>query len=70
MLSALTTQVIQQIKDSVGRSEGPSWLESFRTDSAKRHQASRYIDGAVKIMDLLRDELSAQEIDEYEDRYD
>ncbi|EJF65220.1 hypothetical protein BD309DRAFT_1077067 [Dichomitus squalens] len=67
---ALIIQTVQQIKDSVCRSEGCNWLGNLQTNSAKRHRAGRYIDGAVKIMDLLRDELFSQEINEYEALYE
>ena len=70
MHSALTTQTIQQIKNSVDQREACGWLGGLQTNTSKRYQADRYIDGAMKIIDLLRKELSQGEIDMYEDLYE
>ena len=46
------------------------WFGSMQSNSRKRYLAGRHIDGAVKIMDLLRDELPTEAIDRYEDLYE
>ncbi|KAI0769429.1 hypothetical protein BD413DRAFT_604998 [Trametes elegans] len=63
-------QVIQEIKDSVEKPHRCGWLENMRSDEAKRARMRRYRDGAVKIMDLLRADLSSADIGAYEVHYD
>ncbi|KAI0358697.1 hypothetical protein OH77DRAFT_1518678 [Trametes cingulata] len=70
MASPRTIQVIQEIKDSVEKPHRCGWLENMQSDESKRVKARRYRDGAVKIMDLLRPELTASDITSYERYYD
>ncbi|KAI1794228.1 hypothetical protein LXA43DRAFT_166136 [Ganoderma leucocontextum] len=70
MPSTLAIQTIQQIKDSIDRPEVCAWLGTMEPNYSKRHRAARYIDGAVKIMDLLRNELTADDVAEYENLYE
>ncbi|KAI0368366.1 hypothetical protein BV20DRAFT_925834, partial [Pilatotrama ljubarskyi] len=68
--STRTIQVIQEIKDSVEKPHRCGWLENMQSEESKRTKARRYRDGAVKIMDLLRPELTASDIASYERYYD
>lgn len=63
-------QVIHEIKDSVDRPHRRRWLENIRYEDGRRARTRRYVDGAVKIMDLLRPEVSSGDIRSYEQLYD
>ncbi|KAI8992911.1 hypothetical protein BD414DRAFT_412500 [Trametes punicea] len=63
-------QVIQEIKNSVDKPHRCGWIENLQSDEVKRATTRRYRDGAVKIMDLLRPELTARDIDMYQQHYD
>lgn len=63
-------QVIHEIKDSVERPHPRRWLENMRSEDGRRVRTRRYVDGAVKIMDLLRPEVSPGDIRSYEELYD
>ncbi|KAI0633509.1 hypothetical protein C8Q77DRAFT_794133 [Trametes polyzona] len=59
-------QVIQEIKDYVDKVHRCSWLENLQSDETRRMKARRYRDGAIKIMDLLRNDLRPSDITSYE----
>ncbi|EIW62860.1 uncharacterized protein TRAVEDRAFT_69084, partial [Trametes versicolor FP-101664 SS1] len=63
-------QVIHEIKDSVERPHRRRWLENIGYEDGSRARTRRYVDGAVKIMDLLRPEVSSGDIRSYEHLYD
>lgn len=62
--------VIQDIKDSVEKPCRWRWIENLQSEEAKRLRIRRYRDGAVKIMDLLGPDLSADDVAEYQELYD
>ncbi|KAI0674875.1 hypothetical protein C8Q78DRAFT_1112128 [Trametes maxima] len=62
--------VIQEIRDSVEMPRRCVLLDSLQSDESRRTRARRYRDGAVKIMDLLRPELTSSDIHSYERYYD
>ncbi|KAI0644692.1 hypothetical protein C8Q79DRAFT_789465 [Trametes meyenii] len=63
-------QVIQEIRDSVEMPRCCALLDSLQSGESRRTKARRYRDGAVKIMDLLRPELTSSDIHSYEQYYD
>ena len=69
MHSTVTIQTIQQVKDSVERPELCARLGTLEPNCSKRLRAARYIYGAVKIMDLLRNDLRKNDIEQYEYLY-
>lgn len=69
MHSTATIQTIQQVKDSVERPELCARLGTLEPNCSKRLRAARYIYGAVKIMDLLRNDLRKNDIEQYEYLY-
>ncbi|RDX55229.1 hypothetical protein OH76DRAFT_1397623 [Lentinus brumalis] len=69
MPSAETVSVIQDIKYNVEKPHLCGWLDGLESNQSKRVRADRYVDGAVKIVDLLRNELPLVDIREYERRY-
>ncbi|KAI0708939.1 hypothetical protein C8T65DRAFT_204299 [Cerioporus squamosus] len=69
MPSAEIVAVIQDIKYNVEKPHLCGWLDRLESNQSKRVRTERYIDGAVKIVDLLRNELPLADIREYERRY-
>ncbi|KAH9895189.1 hypothetical protein C8Q73DRAFT_790356 [Cubamyces lactineus] len=62
--------VIQDIKDSVEKPCRWRWIENLQSEEAKCLRIRRYRDGAVKIMDLLGPDLSADDVAGYQELYD
>lgn len=69
MPSAESTAVIQDIKYNVDQPHLCGWLDRLGSSQSKRIRAERYVDGAVKIVDLLRKELPLVDIRNYKRRY-
>ena len=70
MLSVLTIRTIQQIKDSIGRPNISARPGSFEPNCSRSLQAAHYIDGAINIMELLRSELTADDLKGFENLYE
>ncbi|RPD78098.1 hypothetical protein L226DRAFT_567793 [Lentinus tigrinus ALCF2SS1-7] len=70
MPSAKTIAVIQDIKYNVEKPHLCGWLDHFESNQSKRIRAERYVDGAMRIVDLLRNELPLVDIRQFERRYE
>lgn len=70
MSSPEAIRAILAIKDSVEKPHLCGWLQRLTPNQSKRYRIERYIDGALKLMDILGDEASIEDIEDFEGRYD
>ncbi|KAH9853122.1 hypothetical protein C2E23DRAFT_755626 [Lenzites betulinus] len=63
-------QAILEVKQYVEKHSLCRWLGNLKSEDGKRAKARRYRDGAVKIMDLLRPQLTPHDIMHYERLYE
>ena len=69
MPSPQTVFAIQEIKDSVERPYLCGWLSNLGWHQSQRYLIGRYQEASLKVMALLRDELSPTDIREFEELY-
>ena len=66
MLSTPDILAIQDIKDSVERPRLSGWLSSLGHTQSMLYMAGRFHEGALKMMNILQDELPAEYVHEFQ----